>query len=250
MGLKDKLFKKKYCDLCGEQIKLFKKYTLTDGLMCKNCRDRLSVWLEYRNKTLSQEDIRAHYAYRQENQKAVEQFSPTRSAGNAWIVYLDEERKQFIVTQSANYRQLNPDVIHVSQIMSCELDISSWRREEKHTDAEGNWVSYNPPHFEHNYTLTLCIRLEHPQFTRMRFALHHGSVTVPHEQSADPRKNPEYRKYEELGMEIRSMLLNAKKSAVAPKISYGSHICSRCGGVNEKGPYCVYCDCALDMQVK
>ena len=40
------LFDKKYCDICGKEIKLLGNRKLDDGNMCKDCASKLSPWFQ------------------------------------------------------------------------------------------------------------------------------------------------------------------------------------------------------------
>jgi formylmethanofuran dehydrogenase subunit E len=41
MGILGKMFEKKNCDVCGEEIKLLGNRKLEDGNLCKNCANKL-----------------------------------------------------------------------------------------------------------------------------------------------------------------------------------------------------------------
>ena len=48
MGLFDKLFAKKICDICGGEIGLLGNRKLEDGNMCKDCASKLSPFFSER----------------------------------------------------------------------------------------------------------------------------------------------------------------------------------------------------------
>ena len=98
------LFKKKDCDICGEQIKLFAR-KVEDGNICKSCNNKLSPWFSERRKsTLA--DIRAQLDYRAENEEAVKQFQVTRTIGDNYKVLLDENAKKFLVTNRRKWQEV------------------------------------------------------------------------------------------------------------------------------------------------
>ena len=56
------LFDKKYCDICGAQIKFLGNKKLEDGNCCKECASKLSPWFsERRHSTI--ESIKEQLAY-------------------------------------------------------------------------------------------------------------------------------------------------------------------------------------------
>ena len=51
MGLFGKLFDKKECSICGDEIGLLGNRKLEDGNMCKNCAAKLSPWFSDRRES-------------------------------------------------------------------------------------------------------------------------------------------------------------------------------------------------------
>ena len=67
------LFDKKYCSICGSQIKLLGNRKLEDGNCCKDCANKLSPFFsERRHSTV--ESIKEQLAYREANKAEVEKF--------------------------------------------------------------------------------------------------------------------------------------------------------------------------------
>ena len=94
------LFDKKFCDVCGEKIKLLGNRKLEDGNLCKDCASKLSPWFsERRHSTLA--DIKDQLAYREQNKAAVSAFHATRSLGKSTKVLLDEDNRRFMVGSPA-----------------------------------------------------------------------------------------------------------------------------------------------------
>ena len=75
------LFDKKYCDVCGKEIKFLGNRKLDDGNMCKDCAAKLSHWFTGRKKT-SLEAIKEQLAYREKNAEALKTFSPSKIIGD------------------------------------------------------------------------------------------------------------------------------------------------------------------------
>ena len=108
MGLFD-MFKKKVCDICGEEIGLFGNRKLEDGNCCKACASKLSPWFSERRQSTA-EEIRQQLAYREENKNAVAAFRTTRTLGRRTKVLLDENAGVFMVTAAKDLAEANPDV--------------------------------------------------------------------------------------------------------------------------------------------
>ena len=70
MGLFDKMFSKKMCDICGEDMGIVSDRKVEDGAICKKCSAKLSPWFrEGRTTTLA--EIKEQLAYREENKAEV-----------------------------------------------------------------------------------------------------------------------------------------------------------------------------------
>ena len=169
------LFDKKYCDICGEKIGLLGNRKLEDGNLCKDCAKKLSPWFcERRNSTV--EEIRNQLEYREQNKEAVMAFRPTREMGLDWYhIYVDEQKGQFTVARRFD-RGDNPDIIHLSQIVSCYIDIDEDQTEEYRKDSEGNRVSYNPPRFRYTYDYFVIIGVNSPYFDELKLKINSSSI--------------------------------------------------------------------------
>ena len=140
MGFFGKLFEKKVCDVCGEEIGLLGNRKLEDGNLCKACARKLSPWFEERRHS-TLEEIKQQLAYREENRAAVQNFNVTRTFGSYRKVYLDDDAGKFMVVQTGDLQEENPDVLDFSQVTGCNLDIRQMEHEDKTRDDEGNMVS-------------------------------------------------------------------------------------------------------------
>jgi len=171
------LFDKKFCDVCGEKIKLLGNRKLEDGNLCKDCASKLSPWFSERRSSTVQ-DIKDQLAYREENKAAVDAFHTTRTIGNYYMVHLDEDAGKFCVAQARDVRTGNPDILDFTQVTGCDLDITEMKHEIRRSDAEGKQVSYNPPRYDYSYDFYVRLRVNHPWFDEMRFKLNPSSVNV------------------------------------------------------------------------
>ena len=256
MGLFGNLFEKKYCSVCNGEIGLLGNRKLEDGNLCKNCAAKLSPFFsDRRSSTVAQ--IQEQLAYREANKQAVAAFHTTRSFGSDTKVLIDEDARKFMVTSARNLIDANPDVIDFSQVTGCDLDIDEDRDEEQRKDAQGNYVSYNPPRYTFRYDFNVIIRVNHPYFDTIRFQLNDTSVeTNPDNPLAvmnkpDPQSCQDYREYESMGREIKEILLNARqtvrdeaKAKSAPKIAMQCPLCGATTTPDEHG-CCEYCGGAI-----
>ncbi len=164
------LFDKKFCDVCGEKIGMLGNRKLEDGNLCKDCAKKLSPWFDdRRHSTL--EEIKNQLQMREENRRLVSSFHPGRVIrSDRYNLYIDERQQMF--TASVNLdREDNPDIISLSQITGCNLDVNETRTEEYRTDRDGERESYNPPRYSYSYDYYFYIYLNHPYIREMKLRL-------------------------------------------------------------------------------
>ena len=226
MGLFD-VFKKKECAICGGEIGMLGNRKLEDGNMCKKCAEKLSPWFNDRRcSTIAQ--IKEQLAYREENKGKVAAFQVTRSIGKNMKVLVDEHAGVFVVTEEQDWRKANPDVLPLSDITGCTFDIEENQWEVKKQGEDGQQESYNPPRYRHSYNFYIEIHVNHPYFEEIRFQLNNFSVDVEERGimqtpglgqllsvafgggNYNPDADLEYRRYREMGEEIRNTLLNGR----------------------------------------
>ena len=175
MGLFGKMFEKKECDICGGQIGLLGNRKLDDGNLCKECAKKLSPWFEERRHS-TVEDIRKQLAYREANKEKVQAFQVTREfAGDSYHVFIDDTKGQFTVATNLSVEN-NPDIVDLSQVVSCKLDIEQNRTEEQYRDKDGNLQDYNPPRYKYSYDYSIKLGINSPWFDDMDFRLNSFSV--------------------------------------------------------------------------
>ncbi len=269
------LFDKKFCDICGNKIGLLGNRKLEDGNLCKDCAAKLSPWFsDRRRSTVS--DIKAQLADREANEAKVAAFNATRTLGENYTVYLDEDAKKFIVSSGRGFRDGNPDVLDFSQVTGCDLEIDEGRNEITHEDADGHSVSYNPPRYDYEYDFYINLRVNHPWFDEMRFRINRSTVRIEHGsrmpqdqrppmQGArpvmrqgghpggfDPSTNVDYQRYVAMGNELKDVLLQLRQevrddiaAANAPKMAV---TCPCCGAstIPDASGCCEYCGGAVN----
>ena len=245
MGLFGKLFDKKECDICGGEIGLLGNRKLADGNLCKNCAQKLSPFMTDR-RTSTVEEIRQHLNYREQNAQRLGGFHPTRTFGTRTKVYLDENQGKFIVSRSTNWRDQNPDIIDINQVIDCAIDVKEHKQELYRENAEGKRESYKPPRFEYEYEFRVTIKVDSPYFDEIEFELT--------DARPERRFNESYRGYEQEGRELQQALkpgaygvaqpaaapqAAAPQTAPSAQAAPGQWVCS-CGQVNT-GKFCIAC---------
>ncbi len=251
------LFDKKYCDICGEKIGLLGNRKLENGNLCKNCAQKLSPWFSDRRRS-TVEEIKEQLAYREENKAKVAAFHTTRTLGTDMKVLLDEDAGKFMVTRARDLAEANPDVLDFADVTGCNLDIDESSTEIKREDRDGKEVSYNPPRYEYSYDFYITIFVNNPYFDEIRLQVNSGSVDITpapalpgRASGCDPETNAEYRRYKELGEEIKEALTQVRRGvrekieqAAAPKAAV---ICPYCGATTtpDASGCCEYCGGAV-----
>ena len=163
------LFDKKNCDICGEKIGLLGNRKLDDGNLCKNCARKLSPWFEERRHS-TVEDIKRQLAYREQNKQLVQSFVVTRQfATNTYNVFIDDTKGNFTVAHNLDTTE-NPDIVPLSSIVMCKMEVQQDRREETYT-KDGKTVSYQSPVYRYEYDYTMRIKVRTEWFDDMDFRL-------------------------------------------------------------------------------
>ena len=191
------IFDKKFCDVCEAKIGLLGNRKLEDGNLCGDCAKKLSPFMTDRRRT-SLEEIKQHLAYREANKQEVAAFNLTRQFGERKKVLMDDSKGKFIVTSSSRWQSENPDVMALSQIVSCTIDIRETREELKTEDGQGNSISYNPPRFEFFYDFYLMLNINSPFFDEIEAQLN--------DSKPEPRGSLDYMKFERMTYEAAAAL--------------------------------------------
>ena len=204
------LFDKKNCDICGEKIGLLGNRKLYDGNLCKNCASKLSPWFEERRHS-TVEDIKRQLEYREKNKNAVRSFSITREfSADRYHVFIDDNKGMFAVAFNMS-EQDNPDIVPLSAITSCRLDIDEQRVEEEYKDQDGESRSYVPQRYNNSNNYKKKNAVNNPWFEDKDITLNTISVK-DHERA-------KMMNYEQLANQIITALTGAP--APAPVYSNG-----------------------------
>ena len=149
---------------------------LEDGNICKDCAKKLSPWFDDRRHSTLKE-IKSQLQMREENRSLVSSFRPGRVIrSDRYNLYIDERQQLFAASVNLD-REDNPDIISLSQITGCNLDVDEMRTEEYRTDRDGERESYNPPRYSYSYDYYFYIYLNHPYIQEMKLKLNSMDIS-------------------------------------------------------------------------
>jgi len=236
------LFDKKYCSVCGEKIGIFGNRKLEDGNLCKDCAAKLSPWFSERRSS-NVEQIKQQLEYREANRAKVEAFHTTRTLGDRYKVYLDEDAKKFMVTSASSLQNANPDVLDFADVTGCTSRVNESKTEIMREMPDGKKVSYVPKRYKYDYDFYINIDVNNPYFNEISFQLNNSTV--------DQLDSPEYRSYETMCQEIKDVLLQVRQevrdSIEAQNAPRKAVVCPYCGATTTPKPdgTCEFCGAAI-----
>ncbi len=272
MGLLDGILGKKCCDICGKSVNIMNYRKLKDGNCCKECDAKLSNWFTQKGKA-TVNDIKYQIECRNQNIIKLQNFEVTRIIGNDTKIYFDENKLQFIISNTKDYKTGNPDVINFSEVLSCEVDIKETKKEMKYKDSTGESKSFNPPCYACSYDFFMEINVKIPYINNIRFKVNQNpidngqelcinlqqggllgnllDVVMPAKSNNGKTSNADevkmcadYKKCEMIGNEIRDILLFRYKNIVRQEeVKQKKLICPWCDSTvdHDKNGYCDYC---------
>lgn len=255
------LFDKKYCDICGEKIGLLGNRKLEDGNCCKDCAAKLSPWMtDRRSSTI--EEIKQHLAYREANRDEVARIHPTKVLGNNTKVYIDETQNKFFVTRYSNWQERNPDIIPLSAVTSCRVEVEESKEQQYRQDDQGKRVPYDPPRYEYSYEFNVTILVNLPWFDEISFELtddrpdsRYTDAYREYERQAEELRralDPEYRRKAELDEKLKEALAqNLGIASNAAPVDQPANIwfCPECGRKNDDN-FCPHCGTKRPVTIK
>ena len=282
MGFFGKLFEKKECSICGDEIGLLGNRKLEDGNCCKTCAGKLSPWFDdRRHSTVAQ--IREQLAWREENRRQLDTFRPVKNYGEEYELKAelrDGVPSRFVVARTRNYLEENADLLSFKDVTSFNIEIEEDRQELKRENKDGEMVSYVPPRYEYSYDFYAEIFTTNSYCDDIRFRLNdstlnlettHAGMIRPggghpslsalrgNNREFDPNLYPEYRRYKALCDEVEALFragmegkpldgcvpVEAPAPVAEPAAAPGPRFCASCGAKAEGGKFCQYCGSAL-----
>lgn len=240
MGLFDKIFEKKECDICGKEVGLLGNRKLEDGNMCKDCTKLLSPWFEERRHS-TVEEICEQLKLREENQRLLNEFfQPSRTLGDddkMHVMYYNSTPYCFVVAKTNNYMEENADIISFNKVCSCTLDIKDSRTEVKYTNSQNERVSYNPPRYEYRYEFYVVLGITGFSYIdEIRFKLNPRTVKFETDSLMNsvnsnlgrrvmanlnvdipPAYNAEYQRYKDMYKDIETLVTIGQNNPYYPE---------------------------------
>ncbi|MDO4400279.1 MAG: DUF4428 domain-containing protein [Coriobacteriia bacterium] len=234
MGLFGGLFDKKACSICGGEIGILGNRKLEDGNCCKSCASKLSPFFsERRHSTVAQ--IQEQLDYREANRASVAAFNLTRTLGNGRKVLIDEPAGTFMVTGSSRWRDENPDVIDLSQVTGCTIDVKEQKEEIRYKGEDGLPKSYDPKRWDIDYNILVTIQVNSPYFDEIELKVNESKIETDY--------SPEFHRYMEQAEEIRATMLGYREQAAASAGPKTAKTCPHCNAtcVPDANGCCEYC---------
>ena len=134
------------------------------------------VWFEDRRHS-TVEDIKRQLEYREKNKKAVMDFCITRQINTRnYNVFIDDNKGNFTVARKLDVNE-NPDIVPLSAVVQCRVDVERQQNEETYTTKDGETVSYQPPVYKYEFDYTMRIKVKTPWFDDMDFRLNTFSIS-------------------------------------------------------------------------
>ena len=123
------------------------------------------------------EDIKRQLEYREKNKKAVMDFCITRQINTRnYNVFIDDNKGNFTVARKLDVNE-NPDIVPLSAVVQCRVDVERQQNEETYTTKDGETVSYQPPVYKYEFDYTMRIKVKNPWFDDMDFRLNTFSIS-------------------------------------------------------------------------
>ena len=202
MGFLKKLFEKKDCEICGGEIGLLGNTKLADGDMCKDCKEKLSPLFRVKKET-TVSDIVQQIAYREENKKALEVFSPDEEFGNSEMLFVDTAAKKFAFAANGDWKGSEADILDFAQVTRVETDI------EEYTDSTSESHDEEYDGTDENETVNVSVsnfhvvlHVDSPYFESIFIFLSDGDDPS---DIGDDSQIAKYRKYEQQMNRIREL---------------------------------------------
>lgn len=190
------------CDICGEEIRGIGSTELLDGHICKDCASLLSPWFTEDLDCTELEEIQTQLDGREANQKAIAQFRPTRKFGGDMKVIVDDNAKTFVVTDSRDLWEDNPDIIRIEDVSYCLVTPEEERRE------------IGPKRYRYRYRFLVEIGVDEPDYIdEISFYLNEKPLEYESSEKSfmgfggfDPEGQPDYDELTALGEKLENVL--------------------------------------------
>jgi len=176
MALFEKLFGKRDCEICGGDMGLLGNYKLADGDLCKKCAENISPIMSVtKSHTVAQ--IKEQLAYREENEKLLEEFNPTEEFGYDEKLFFDFEMGRFAYSHSGDWKGDKADLIPFEKVTAVETDVEEDEMSLDEDDSNSGEASTVKVYY---YSVTLTI--DSPWFDELEVDLTNGDAPSEKEE--------------------------------------------------------------------
>lgn len=190
------------CCICEKDFPESQLTETLDGFICEDCESLLSPWFMDLDCAETQ-DLIDQIDDRDQNQLDMADFVPTRKFGEHFKVIVDDETRNFVVAETRDLAEENPDILSIEDVLDCSLDV-----EETREEIEDELYRYS-------YTFHMCISMDHPYVDELNFVLNDRSVAFESSEHSflgfggfDPENEPLYMQYQELADKITEVLMD------------------------------------------
>ena len=90
--------------------------------------------------------------------------------------FIDDNKGNFTVARKLDVNE-NPDIVPLSAVVQCRVDVERQQNEETYTTKDGETVSYQPPVYKYEFDYTMRIKVKNPWFDDMDFRLNTFSIS-------------------------------------------------------------------------
>ena len=188
------LFGAKRCCLCGTNIGVRPKKKLPCGLLCEKCSHKLSPFVKSQ-KFVSQDLLKSHIAYREENTKLLEKFQITRIIGEKERLVIDDWNKLFLFADRDKWSDRQPDVFHFDQVTGFDQYIESIDSMDYYESSSG--IEKSVPSGSVNYNFQFTLTIDSPWFDVISIQINKDELNT---NTIDCR---EYRQYVKILNEVK-----------------------------------------------
>lgn len=229
MGLFSK--NKETCSICGANVGFGSK-PLSNGYICKQCRAKISPYLNYYTR-LTADEMRDHLKYREDNFANLRKFNPTKillaprtedDEIDGPRVFLDENRREFLFSVDNNYMKRNSDLFEYSDFRSFSYSVFSDNPYRVFSITVKAYSKASKSIIEENCEWTFC---------------------ASEEYESNPEASPEYKDFltEILDTERIFNSMSETSSGASSNSPVNIH-CPHCGALanaNGKTANCTFC---------
>ena len=225
------LFSKTACSICGANAGIGSK-TIMDGCICGKCRAKCSPKLTHYNN-MNADEVREHIKYMEKNLADLKLFHPTKVLLAARTededvfggqIYIDESRRQFLVSEDKNYIAKNVLLYDYS-------DFKSFNYSPDNGYIVMKLMAYSKA----------CNSIDEHEFE--------WDLDIPEAYKKKPQESPEFKEGMSIVQEIErffnSMVDNTIRSACVNVVNIRCPNCGAMTAVTGQADNCKFCGATI-----